>query len=132
MKYLLDTNICIYIIKQKPEKVFRKFRSYHVGQIGISSVSYSELFYGASKSQRAVQNETALEQFTAPLEILPFTEETAATYGKIRANLEKQGKSIGPLDMLIASHAVHLGLTLVTNNIKEFSKVPKLKIENWA
>lgn len=132
MKYLLDTNICIYIIKQKPEKVFKKFGNYSVGEIGISSITYSELYYGASKSQRTVQNEAALSQFAAPLEILPFTEDTAATYGKTRASLEKKGNPIGPLDTLIASHALHLGLTLVTNNTKEFSKVPKLKIENWA
>ncbi len=132
MKYLLDTNICIYIIKQKPEKVFKKFGNYSVGQIGISTITYSELFYGVSKSQRTAQNEAALSQFTAPLEVIPFSEDVAATYGIIRACLEKAGKPIGPLKTLIASHAVHLGLTLVTNNTKEFSKVPKLKIENWA
>ena len=132
MKYLLDTNICIYIIKQKPEKVFKKFGNYSVGQIGISSITYSELYYGASKSQRTVQNEAALSQFTAPLEIMPFSEDVAATYGTIRASLEKAGNPIGPLDTLIASHAAHLGLTLVTNNTKEFSKVPKLKMENWT
>jgi tRNA(fMet)-specific endonuclease VapC len=132
MKYLLDTNICIYIIQQKPEKVFRKFRKIAVGQIGMSSITHSELYYGVCKSRNVAQNEAALRQFVVPLEILPYPEEAAADYGEIRAGLERAGKSIGPLDTLIAAHARHLGLTLVTNNLREFSRVPNLKVENWA
>lgn len=132
MKYLLDTNICIYIIKQKPEKVFKKFRRLSVGQVALSSVTYSELSFGVQKSQRKAQNEAALQQFVAPLEILPYPEDASLVYGEIRAELERKGAPIGPLDTLIAAHARFLDLTLVTNNVAEFSRVPKLKVENWT
>jgi tRNA(fMet)-specific endonuclease VapC len=132
VRYILDTNICIYIIKQKPEKVFRKFRKLSIGQIAISSITYSELYFGVQKSQKKSQNEAALQQFASPLEILPYPEEAASVYGEIRAHLERKGTPIGPLDTLIAAHARFLDLTLVTNNVPEFSRVPKLKIENWV
>lgn len=132
MRYLLDTNTCIYIIKQKPEKVFRKFRRLQVGQVAISAITYSELCFGVQKSQRVSQNETALQQFTAPLEILPYPEAASNVYGEIRAELERKGTPIGPLDTLIAAHARHLDFILVTNNVPEFSRVPKLKLENWV
>lgn len=132
MKYLLDTNICIYIIKQKPEKVFKRFRRLSVGQIAISSITYSELYFGVRKSRKPDQNEAALQQFTSPLEILPYPEEASNLYGKIRAHLESKGTPIGPLDTLIAAHAQCLDLTLVTNNVPEFSRVPKLRVENWV
>jgi len=132
MKYLLDTNICIYIIKQKPEKVFNKFKKLSVGQIAISSITYSELYYGVQRSQKVSQNEAALHQFVAPLDVLPYPEDASTVYGQIRAALEPSGCPIGPLDTLIAAHAQYIGFTLVTNNLKEFSRVPKLKTENWA
>lgn len=132
MKYLLDTNLCIYIIKQKPEKVFKKFRRLSVGQVALSSITYSELSFGVQKSQRKAQNVAALQQFVAPLQILPYPEDASLAYGEIRAELERKGAPIGPLDTLIAAHARSLDLTLVTNNVAEFSKVPKLRIENWT
>lgn len=132
MKYMLDTNICIYIIKQKPEKVFERFKRLSVGQIAISSITFSELYFGVQKSQKQSQNEAALQQFTLPLEILPYPEEASKVYGEIRSLLERKGTPIGPLDTLIAAHARYLGLTLVTNNLPEFSRVPKLRVENWV
>ncbi|MCC5839709.1 MAG: type II toxin-antitoxin system VapC family toxin [Opitutales bacterium] len=132
MKFLLDTNFCIYVIKERPEKVFRKFRRLEVGQVAISSITYAELCFGVRKSRRPAQNESALQQFTSPLEIVPFSPEAALAYGEIRAELERLGKPIGPLDTLIAAHAKSLGFTLVTNNVAEFSRVPGLRIQNWA
>jgi tRNA(fMet)-specific endonuclease VapC len=132
MRYLLDTNICIYIIKQQPEKVFRRFRRIAVGQVGISSITWSELYCGVKKSRKVEQNEAALRQFVAPLEILPYPEEAAAVYGEIRAHLETTGQAIGPLDTFIAAHARCLDLILVSNNLGEFRRVPHLKTANWA
>ena len=132
MRYLLDTNICIYIIKQKPTKVFRRFKKLSIGQVAISSITYSELCFGVRKSRNSAQNQAALQQFTAPLEILAYPEEASKDYGEIRADLERKGTPIGPLDTLIAAHARHLGLTLVTNDVSEFSRVPQLRIENWV
>ncbi len=132
MKYLLDTNICIYIIKQKPEAVFQRFRRLSVGQVALSTITYSELWFGVQKSKKTAQNEIALQQFTAPLKILPYPEDASKVYGEIRAALERRGTPIGPLDTLIAAHARCLDLTLVTNNAAEFSRVPKLRVENWT
>ncbi len=132
MKVLLDTNICIYLIKQKPAEVLQKFVTYNVGDVGVSSITVAELQYGAQKSQRPAGNEHALEQFVAPLMILDFDYEAAKTYGRIRAVLERQGTPIGALDMLIAAHALSLDVTLVTNNEREFARVPGLTIDNWV
>ncbi len=132
MRFLLDTNICIYLIKKSPENILKKFESCLIGDIGISSITLSELFFGVEKSQHTHQNQQALEAFITPLEIAPFDEDAAACYGKIRANLEKKGLPIGSLDFLIAAHALSLSVTLVTNNTKEFSRVKKLKLENWC
>ncbi len=112
MRFLLDTNICIYIIKQKPPKVFEKFQTLNPSDVGVSSITVAELEYGAYKSQRREQNRAALNQFLIPLEILPFDERATQTYGKIRAELERKGIVIGSMDMLIASQAMSLGLTL--------------------
>jgi tRNA(fMet)-specific endonuclease VapC len=131
MKYMLDTNICIYLIKHKPTAVLKRFRKTNISEISISSISLSELFYGVSKSSKPEQNFMALTQFVAPLEILPFGSEAAQYYGDLRARLEKQGTPIGSLDMLIAAHALSITSTLVTNNEKEFNRVLGLKIENW-
>ena len=133
MKYLLDTNICIYIINEKPEKVLRKFERYAVTEFGISSITHAELQYGVAKSKNKKTNQDALDEFLMPLTILPFEGiKLVKCYGEIRASLESKGKTIGPLDILIAAHALGLGLTIVSNNIKEFSRVPKLKCKNWA
>ncbi len=132
MKYLLDTNICIYIIKKKPIEVLERFKSYSVTDIGISSISVAELEFGVQKSQQPERNKEALEQFLLPLIIVDFDYKAAIAYGKIRSELESQGKPIGPLDNLIAAHALSMGLTLVTNNTREFSRVPNLKVANWV
>jgi tRNA(fMet)-specific endonuclease VapC len=132
MKYLLDTNICIYVINEKPEKVLRRFAQYPVSEFGISSITHAELQYGVEKSRQRVQNQKALDEFLLPLTILPFHgREVAARYGEIRALLEASGKTIGPLDTLIAALALALNLTIISNNIKEFSRIPELKYENW-
>lgn len=132
MKYLLDTNICIYLIKQKPKSVLEKFETLHVGDVGISSVTLAELSYGVEKSQHIEKNRFALENFILPLELLSFDKEATNFYGKIRLFLEKKGTPIGPLDFMIAAHALSLNVTLVTNNIKEFARIPHLKLENWV
>jgi len=105
MDYLLDTNICIYIIKKKPINVFEKFKNFTVGDIGISSITLAELQYGIEKSSNAEKNRDALEKFLTPIEIIDYGYDATIEYGKIRAELEKKGVPIGPLDMLIASHA---------------------------
>ncbi len=132
MQYLLDTNICIYIIKRKPPQVLKCFLDYVPGDIGISSITVAELTYGVEKSQRREQNSAALEQFLLPLEIADFDASAAQVYGGIRATPEKEGNPIGPLDLLIAAHALSLELTLVTNNEREFVRVPALAVENWS
>ena len=132
MRYMLDTNICIYVIKHKPEKVFRKLQTIHPEDVCISSVTYAELVHGVEKSAAVEKNRLALSILLANMEILDFDVDAADCYGKIRAGLEKNGMPIGPLDMMIAGHAQSLGYTVITNNVKEFSRVSALKIENWA
>ena len=132
MKFMLDTNTCIYIIKRKPPDVIERFNQTEISQIGISSITLSELLYGVSKSSKPEQNQMALTQFIAPLEILSYGDEAAQYYGDLRAHLEKQGTPIGSLDMLIAAHALSITCTLVTNNEKEFIRIPNLKIDNWV
>jgi len=131
MRFLLDTNICIYIIKRQPPQVLDKFRTLDISEIGISSITIAELEYGAYKSQRTEQNRVALNQFLIPLEIVPFDERATETYGQLRSQLERQGIVVGSMDMLIASQAIGLGLILVTNNVRELSRIPGLVIENW-
>ena len=131
MDYLLDTNICIYIIKKRPEKVLEKFNTLSLGDVAISSITLAELHYGIMKSSNPKKNQEALDKFLTPLEILDFDYFATIEYGKIRADLEKNGTPIGPLDTLIAAHAKSQKLTLVTNNEKEFRRIPDLKIENW-
>ena len=133
MKYLLDTNICIYIINEKPKKVLRKFEQYPVHEFAISSITHAELQFGVEKSKKKDINQNALDEFLLPLTILPFHgKNLVVCYGEIRAFLESKGKTIGPLDTLIAAHALSLDLTIVSNNIKEFSRIPDLKSENWV
>ena len=132
MRYLLDTNICIHLIKQKPVQVMNKFSACSVGDIGVSSITVSELWYGVAKSQRRKVNAQALEQFLLPLIVAEFDEGAAEIYGEIRATLEREGKTIGAMDMLIAAHALSLGVVLVTNKERAFSSIPKLITENWT
>ncbi len=132
MKFMLDTNICIYIIKQKAPDVIERFHQIEISEIGISSITLSELLYGVSKSSKPEQNQVAITQFIAPLDILSYDDEAAQYYGELRVYLEKQGRPIGSLDVLIAAHALSTNCVLVTNNEKEFTRIPKLKIENWV
>jgi tRNA(fMet)-specific endonuclease VapC len=118
MIFMLDTDICIYIIKKKPLNVWRKFQELSLGEVGVSTITVAELQYGVYKSQRQAKNKMALSQFLLPLEIIPFDEKATEIYGKIRAKLEQQGQVIGAMDMLIAAQAVSLEITLVTNNRK--------------
>jgi tRNA(fMet)-specific endonuclease VapC len=132
MKLLLDTNICIYIIKQRPAAVLKRFLEFQVGDIGISSITLSELRYGVAKSTHREKNAKALDEFITPLEVVPFDEQAAYAYGSIRASLEKAGTPIGSMDMLIAAHAVSLGIPLVTNNAREFARISDLTILDWT
>jgi tRNA(fMet)-specific endonuclease VapC len=131
MRYLLDTNICIYLIKKKPPEVLQKFNTCQIGDIGISVISVAELEYGVKTSQRPQQNQQALAQFLLPLSILDFDSSAAIYYGEIRAYLEKQGRPIGALDLFIAAVALSRNLTLITNNTSEFQRIPDLLLENW-
>ena len=127
---MLDTSTCIYIINNRPPEVLERFRSYKAGEVGISSIAASELAYGVSKSG-SIKNRKALDMFLAPLQVLPFDVQCLWFYADLRASLEKKGLTIGPMDTLIAAQALSIDGTLVTNNLKEFSRVPKLKLENW-
>ena len=132
MKYMLDTNICIYLIKRKPPQVIDRLLSLRISNVCLSSITLAELEYGVEKSQRVGQNQLALIEFLAPLDILPFDDSAARKYGALRHHLEKTGKPMGAMDMLIASHALSLGITLVTNNAREFRHAQGLTVENWA
>ena len=132
MKYMLDTNICIYIIKNKPKQVIEKFSCLDSSEICISSISYAELLYGAEKSRKVERNKLSLAYFLSAITIRDFGQAAAAEYGRIRAELEKEGQPIGAMDMLIAAHAKSEGLILVTNNTREFCRVKSLEVENWV
>jgi len=128
---LLDTNICIYIINAKPPAVLERFRQYRMGDIGLCSVVAAELAFGVAKSDSA-RNRQALEMFLAPLIILPFDTAAVWVYGDLRANLERRGTPIGSLDTMIAAHALSQQALLISNNTREFSKVPDLQLDNWV
>ncbi len=132
MHYLLDTNICIYIIKHKPISVRERFNKLKIGDVAISVISLCELQYGIAKSSDPEKNQSVLTQFLAPIDVLDFPATASPIFGKIRSQLERLGTPIGNYDLLIASHAIATNLTLVTNNIKEFERIPELKLENWA
>ena len=132
MKYMLDTNICIYLIKQRPREVIEKFQGTPLGEIVISTVTMAEMMYGVEKSQHKEKNRSALELFLAPLEIMVFDVKAAQNYGVIRAFLETKGTPIGAYDLMIAAHALSLGFILVTNNEREYTRIPGLLIENWV
>jgi tRNA(fMet)-specific endonuclease VapC len=129
---MLDTNICMYIIRQQPASVLERFAGFPVGDLGVSVITLAELEYGASKSSQPARNRDALEQFVSPLEIAAFDRQATTVYGKVRALLEKRGRTIGSMDLLIAAHALSLSARLVTHNVKEFRRVPGLRVENWA
>lgn len=131
MKYLLDTNICIYIINQKPQKVLERFLQFQIGDIGLSCISACELAFGVQKSG-SERNRVALETFLSPLEIAPLDESVMWHYAQLRHDLQQKGTPIGALDMLIAAHALSLNVPLVTNNTKEFSRIPDLLLDNWV
>ena len=132
MKYMLDTNICIYAIKHKTETVIKSFLSHVPEEMCISAVTYAELMYGVEKSMAIEKNRIALSLFLSPLTILEFQASAAEEYGKVRAELESKGMPIGPMDLLIAGHARSEGLILVTNNTREFCRVEGLVVEDWT
>lgn len=130
LKYLLDTNIAIYVIKCRPLEVLEKFNA-NASRMAISVITLAELIHGAEKSTHVATNLSVVEDFCSRLEVLPYTAKTAQHYGSIRADLERAGKTIGVNDLHIAAHARSEGLIIVTNNIKEFERVPALQVENW-
>lgn len=132
MTYLIDTNICIYLIKQRPAHILKKLRQFSINDIKISSISVAELQYGIAKSQRSQHNQTVLDEFLVPFEIVTFDHHHSFAYGEIRATLEKAGNPIGSMDMLIAAHALADKHTLVTNNTKEFTRIKALSVEDWT
>jgi len=132
MIFMLDTNICIYMIKKQPAVVLRKAMQFSPFDLAISAITVCELEYGAWKSSSPEKNRQTLIKLLAPFEICPFDEQAASHYGDLRTHLEASGEPVDAMDMLIAAHARSLSLTLVTNNIKEFERVPGLRVENWA
>ncbi|GMA13781.1 type II toxin-antitoxin system tRNA(fMet)-specific endonuclease VapC [Deinococcus metallilatus] len=130
LRFLLDTNICIYIMNKRPPHVAERFAQYPPDAIGLSSVTLAELSYGVEKSCSS-RNQLVLQGFIAPLEVVPFGPEAAWRYGEVRSALERRGVPIGALDTLIAAHALALDLTLVTHNTREFERVVGLRVENW-
>jgi tRNA(fMet)-specific endonuclease VapC len=132
MAYLLDTNICIYLIKHRPPEVRQRFAELSYGDMCLSSITVAKLEYGVAKSVAREKNAAALQAMLLPLEILPFDAAAAACYGALRADLERRGEVIGGMDMLVAAQALAAGLVLVTNNLREFTRVAGLRCENWV
>jgi len=131
LRYMLDTNICIYVIKNRPEGLRERFNRL-ADQLCISAVTLAEIIYGAEKSARQIENIKVVEQFAARVDVLPFGERAATHYGQIRADLERAGHPIGLHDMMIGGHARSEGLTLVSNNVREFQHIEGLRIDNWV
>ena len=131
MDVLLDTDVCIYLIREKPASVLERFNQYDVGNVGISVITLAELECGVSKSSKPGRNKQALDQFVAPLAVADFDRAATSVYGKVRTTLEKKGQMIGGMDLLIAAHALSLNVRLVTHNVREFSRVPGLRVETW-
>jgi tRNA(fMet)-specific endonuclease VapC len=128
---MLDTNVCVDLLRRRSVHLFDRIRQHGPDEIAISSITLAELLYGAEKSARPEHHVRALAEICAPLDILPFGYTAAERYGQVRVELERRGTPVGPLDTLIASHALSLGLILVTNNEREFRRIPGLKVENW-
>lgn len=131
LKYLLDTNIVIYVLKRRPVKILEVFNT-NASRMAISSITLSELIYGAEKSANVDKNLEAIEEFISHLDVLPYDAKASQHYGQIKAVLEKKGEIIGENDIHIAAHAISHVLILVTNNLKEFKRVPNLALENWV
>jgi tRNA(fMet)-specific endonuclease VapC len=129
---MLDTNICVFIIRRRPETVLKKLKAIKMGDACLSSITLSELEYGVRKSPDSQKAEHLLQSFLVPFLILPFDENAALEYGKVRQSLERKGTPIGPLDTLIAAHAMSEHLILVTNNVAEFSRVGNLTVQDWT
>jgi tRNA(fMet)-specific endonuclease VapC len=132
LRYLLDTNICIYIAKNRPDTVLKRFQHLAVGELAMSVITHGELCFGACKSRRCEEARKALREMATMIPILPLTSTVGERYGEIRSELEKSGRPIGNNDMWIAAHALALGVVLVTNNAREFARIPDLEVENWA
>jgi tRNA(fMet)-specific endonuclease VapC len=132
MNYLLDTNICIEVIRKPSDSLLGKFIAMNLDQMAVSAITVAELQFGVANSNQIERNTIALMKFLTPMAVLPFDDKAADAYGKIRADLQSRGMSIGPLDTLIAAHALAHGMCLVTNNIREFKRVAGLKLENWV
>ena len=132
MVLLLDTDVCIHLIREKPPTILERFDEHAVGDIGISAITLAELEYGVSKSSKPAKNRQALDQFIEPLLVSDFDRAATAAYGKLRATLEKKGQIIGGMDLLIAAHALSLNVRLVTHNVREFARVPGLRVETWS
>jgi tRNA(fMet)-specific endonuclease VapC len=132
MRYLLDTDICIYIAKQKPQGVLARLQQLRPGDVGMSIITYLELVYGAGKRQHREANLLRIQELERLIPVLPLDVGSGQHYGRIRAELERKGPPIGAYDLLIAAHALAAGLTLVTNNAREFRRVPQLPVDNWA
>lgn len=132
MRFFLDTNICIYLLREHPPEVMKRFLQHPLADIGVSSIVVAELQHGVSKSKYRERNQRNLDVFLKPLSIVSFDQAAAKHYGEIRADLERQGRMIGREDALIAAHTRSRNLTLITNNESEFMRVPNLKIDNWA
>ena len=132
MRYMLDTYMCIYLRQNRPPEVTARFRQMQHGDAVLSVITYGELLYGAERSQQRTRALESLARLVSLLPVLPLSEEAASAYGEIRATLEKRGQMIGGNDLWIATHAKSAGLTLVTNNEREFKRVPGLKLQNWA
>jgi tRNA(fMet)-specific endonuclease VapC len=131
MRFMLDTDSCIALIKRKPAKMLDKLTSHAPGDVGLSAVTLAELRFGVAKSAQKDANARALDEFLLPLEIADFDETAAGVYGEVRAALEKAGTPIGPLDTQIGAHALSLGAVLVTHNTREFRRIPGLTVEDW-
>lgn len=129
---MLDTNICVFIIRNRSTAIRKKFDSFNVGDLVVSSITKAELRYGAEKSADPTKNHAGLDKLFVSLPVVPFGSGATRHYGEIRQTLESSGKTIGPLDLLIAAHARSLNLTVVTNNLGEFSRVPNLNAEDWG
>ncbi|WP_028581313.1 type II toxin-antitoxin system tRNA(fMet)-specific endonuclease VapC [Desulfogranum japonicum] len=132
IRYMLDTDICSYIIRERPLQVLEHFRQVEMEQLCISVVTYAELVYGVEHSSSKKVNRAVIDDFVRHLTIIPWTKESAEHYGKIRAYLQTKGEVIGSMDMMIAAHARSQNMILVTNNDKHFQRVPKLQVENWV
>lgn len=132
MLYMLDTNICIYLIKRRFDGLITRMRAFRTGELGLSVITVSELQFGVEKSAQRDRNQSALEAFLLPFDVAEFSVDAAVTYGRVRKELEAIGMPIGPMDTLIAAHALTLDVTLVTNNTREFDRVRGLKTEDWT